>query len=308
MSTPAPPPSHELQHPGSACPACSAALAPDQRYCLNCGHRLTEPRVDYRGALGLAGTREAVGSTRSAPAGRPATGHDQRSVLVTLVAVGAIVLALGVGVVLGRGSGTSGGKATVVTVAGGPAAPAASTASGGSATAAGANANAGSSAVTEDWPSGASGWTVELSSLASSATAADVASAKTAATGKGASAVGVLNGDRHGGTPTGKYVIYSGRFSSDKQAKTALKKLSGKFPGAIVLHVTPKRSSAGGSAGNTSAGSAGLNQAANEQHLSGSAYEKASSKLPSSVGTGGSAPPKDNKKAGGGSSGSCIGC
>ena len=40
----------------------------------------------------------------------------------------------------------------------------------------------------------------------------------------------------------------------------------------------------------------------------GNAYEKASSKLPSTVGTGGSAPPTDNKKAGGGTSGSCIGC
>ena len=56
MSTPAVPTPHELERPGSTCPVCSAALASDQRYCLNCGHRLTEPRVDFRRALGLEPT------------------------------------------------------------------------------------------------------------------------------------------------------------------------------------------------------------------------------------------------------------
>jgi hypothetical protein len=162
---------------------------------------------------------------------------------------------------------------------------------------------------------GASGWTVELSSLDnSSAHQSDVSSAESAATAKGAIAVGVLNGDQHGGTPSGKYVIYSGRFTSKAQAQAAKAKLVKKFPGALILHVTPKGSGNGGSTSNAKSstgppsGSAGSSQASSEKHLSGNAYEKASSKLPSSVGTGGAPPAADNKKPGGGSSGSCIGC
>ena len=30
------------------CPSCGAALADDQRYCLNCGQRQGEPRLDFR--------------------------------------------------------------------------------------------------------------------------------------------------------------------------------------------------------------------------------------------------------------------
>jgi hypothetical protein len=305
MSTPAVPAPHELERPGSTCPACSAALAPDQRYCLNCGHRLSEPRVDYRRTLGLepGGSASATG-----PSGATGAGRDQRGVLVVLVAVAAIVLALGVGIVIGRGNGPSavGGKTTVVTVAaGGTAAGAAAGSTGGASTAGTANA---ASVVSEDWPTGASGWTVELDSLSSTATAADVASAKSAATTKGASAVGVLTGDQHAGTPTGKYVIYSGRFATQKQAKAAQHKLAGKFPGALVLHVKPKSSAGSAGGSNATASNAGASQAAAAHNLGGSAYEKASSKLPSTVGTGGSAPPTDTKKAGGGTSGSCIGC
>jgi hypothetical protein len=170
--------------------------------------------------------------------------------------------------------------------------------------------------VTDAWPAGGSGWTVELSSLDNAtAGASDVKAAETAATAKGAKSVGVLNGDQHSGTPTGKYVIYSGRFSSRSQAQASVHSLAGPFPGALVLHVTPKgsgsHSNAGSSSGggsNQTAGSAGAAQAQSLHKLSGSAYTKASQKLPPSVGTGGAPPPADNKKAGGGTSGSCIGC
>jgi hypothetical protein len=42
--------------------------------------------------------------------------------------------------------------------------------------------------------------------------------------------------------------------------------------------------------------------------LSGAARSKAEAKLPSQIGTGGNAPAVDNKKAGGGTSATCIGC
>ena len=189
-----------------------------------------------------------------------------------LVAVAAIVLALGVGIVIGRGDGATpvAAKPTVVTVAAGGTAAGAAAGSTGGASTSGTPTAAG--LVSENWPAGASGWTVELSSLASTATASDVQAAKSAATAKGASAVGVLSGSGHTGTPTGKYVIYSGRFSTQKQAKAAQHKLVGKFPGALVLHVTPKSSSGlAGGGSNATASNAGASQAAAAHNLGGSA-------------------------------------
>jgi hypothetical protein len=292
MSTPTSPASGpELSQSGARCPTCSAVLASDQRYCLRCGRRLGEPRVDFQHALGL----------RAPPPPPPArrTGWDQRAPLITLLGVAAILLALGVGIVLGRGqtpsTGTGRTTTTIVSVSGGAAAP---TATAPSATAQNV------ASISEDWPAGASGWTVELSSLPkSSAQSSDVLAAKSAASGKGAKDVGALDGDKHGGTPTGTYVIYAGRFASAKLADAELAKLNKTFPGALVLHVTPKGTKAAG--GSTSNASAALGST---QHLSGSAYVQASKKLPAQIGTGGTPPKKDNKTPGAGSSATCIGC
>jgi hypothetical protein len=283
------------------CPNCNALTASDQRYCLNCGQRLAEPRVEFRHALGLAPV-PATGS------GTPSR-WDQRTPVVTVSAIAAVLLALGVGIVIGRGNGpTSSPRAQVVTVnSGGGSAAAASTTPSGSAQPV--------ASISDDWSAGKSAYTVEIGALdKSGALAAAVAKAKSDATAKGATAVGALDGDAHSGTPTGKYVIYSGQYASKKQAEAALAKLKKNFPGALVLHVTPQGSgsSGGSNSGSNSGGSAatnaGASQAANLRNLSGQAYVKASAKLPSQVGTGGAPPPKDNKKAGGGTSATCIGC
>src|SRR4051812_29562068 len=51
-----------------SCAACGAALAHDQRYCLECGARHGAPRVDPLGALGFAATDpEATEVARAAP-------------------------------------------------------------------------------------------------------------------------------------------------------------------------------------------------------------------------------------------------
>src|SRR5262249_6406997 len=106
----------------------------------------------------------------------------------------------------------------------------------------------------------------------------------------------------------------SGHFATRAQAEAARGRLAKKFPGALVLHVKPKGSTTAVNNPNSVAnngppsGSSGSTQAAAAHHLSGNAYEKASAKLPSSVGTGGKPAAADNKKAGGGTSGSCIGC
>jgi hypothetical protein len=279
------------------CPNCNATLAGDQRYCLNCGRRLSPPRVDWGSELGL--------EPASHPSAAPRSAWDSRGPLMTLAAGAAVLLALGVGVVLGRGNGSAAPRSQVVTVAGG--APAAS-ASGGAQNV---------SSISDDWPSRASGYTVELSSIdKSGATAASVASAKAAASSKGAPKIGALNGDAHSGTPTGKYVIYSGRYATKAQAQAAAKKLKNSFPNTIILHVTPGGSGSGSGSGKGSGsgggGGGGANVNTNALNTlagkTGAAYVKAASKLPSQVGTGGKPPPKDNKKPGGGTGGACIGC
>jgi hypothetical protein len=75
------------------CPECRATCAADQRYCLECGHRVGELRVDWRGLL--AGERSSV----AAPAPR-----DARSARIALptprVAATLLLIVMGFGVVV----------------------------------------------------------------------------------------------------------------------------------------------------------------------------------------------------------------
>jgi hypothetical protein len=97
------------------CGNCAAQMAADQRYCLECGERRGDPRMPYMNG------RPQVGEPISA---RPARARRSASAAnTTLVAgVGTLLLAMGVGVLIGRSNGdTRVAKAPpvqVVTVAG----------------------------------------------------------------------------------------------------------------------------------------------------------------------------------------------
>jgi hypothetical protein len=117
---------------GEPCASCGAPLAADQRYCLACGAR--------RGASGQpfrAGSAPAPGgiTTATSTAETPEAAR-LRTNLSALGALGCLLLALGIGVLIGRG-GADGGTvkpapAQVITVGG--AAPAAATTPAASAT------------------------------------------------------------------------------------------------------------------------------------------------------------------------------
>jgi hypothetical protein len=157
--------------------------------------------------------------------------------------VGLLLLAMGVGVLIGRaGNSTAPAKPEIIT------APAATAGTGAASTEA---------AFTSDWPTSRSGYTVQLSTLPTSSTVAAVQAAKTAAVAKGAPAVGALDSSEFSSLPSGSYVIYSGVFHAGAQAQKALAQLRAKFPAAKVIHVSggPSRSGAGGSGG--SAGGSG---------------------------------------------------
>ena len=98
------------------CPACGSAMAADQRYCVECGQRRGPARVPFLDGIGQPSrdAQAARGSSRR---------RGRRPLDATLIAgVGTLLLALGIGVLIGRSSNSTTAKSPrvqVVTVAGG---------------------------------------------------------------------------------------------------------------------------------------------------------------------------------------------
>jgi hypothetical protein len=97
---------------GEACAKCAAPLVADQRYCLHCG----EPRPHVGGPLSAepanSSPRQSPPMTPPAPPGlpgAPGVASASRNNSVALIAgVGVLLLAMGVGVLIGRaGSGSA---------------------------------------------------------------------------------------------------------------------------------------------------------------------------------------------------------
>jgi hypothetical protein len=112
---------------GENCPACGAHMAADQRYCLECGQRRGETRLPI-----VEGLRQRNREDPPPPARR----RPRLTANGTLIAgVGTLLLAMGIGVLIGRTANTpTSGKSGVQVV----------TVGGGGATATGAAANAAS--------------------------------------------------------------------------------------------------------------------------------------------------------------------
>ena len=295
----------KLGDEGERCASCSATLAEDQRYCLNCGTRRGNARIPFLDVM-----REQWEFERAAdapPGGEPtvaARGEDDRNwaPLVAAVAGSAMALVLGLGFLIGQGSG-DGGQAPrpqVVQVGGGGATPVAQT------------------TFQSDWPEGQEGWTVQLVALPKATTQpAQVAQAKTDAQGKGAPDVGALDSDQQSGPDPGNYVVYSGVYDNEKSATKALDKVKKNFPDAQVVQI-------GSGAGDDGAGvkddggdkdalsgkkkeaTVDRSQLKDLQGLSPEEYQKKSRKLPDTTILPGKAPPKDNAAPGGGSSAEVI--
>jgi hypothetical protein len=222
-----------------------------------------------------------------APPGLPgAEPAGQRSqTLLVIAGVGVLMLAMGVGVLIGRSSAPrpSTPAPQVITLAGG----------GGSASS-GTPAEA---SFTSDWPSGTTkGYTVQLQTLPESGTSVSaVEAAKTAATGKGAKSVGALKSEEFASLTSGNYVIYSGVYHTRAQAQKALSGVKQSFPSASVVEVSNRSSgspssssSAAGPAGSGTAGSS-INHPAPPSVLEGlksargKSYEEKSKNLPNVV-------------------------
>jgi len=221
---------------------------------------------------------EVPGSPGAGSPGEPA-----RVGAVTFIAgIGVLLLAMGVGVLIGRASssGSSAGPAQVITVGGGAGT--------------GASSAPAEAAFSDDWPAGKSGFTVQLQTLPSTTTPSAVRAAKAAALAKGATSVGALKSGDFSSLPAGHYVIYSGVYGTHAQAQKALGRLKKNFAGASLIAVSngAGASSHSGSASGASSGS-GSGKPAPPTVLkklstpkSGHSYEQESKNLPNVISTG----------------------
>jgi hypothetical protein len=266
-----------------ACRGCGAPLAEDQRYCLECGERRTPMSSVLLG--GPPGSTPA----QPPPAGASARDAGERGSGATVIAgVGVLLLAIGVGVLIGRsGGGHSAGPAApqVITV---------------SSAASGATAPASEAvAFSDDWPSATNGYTVQLQTLpVAGSQVSAVEAAKSAASAKGAKDVGALKSEDFSSLTAGNYVIYSGVYHKRPEAQKALAKLKKSFPGASVVKVS--NGAAGGSgAASSSSSTRGSGAGSSPSHpappaaveslkkaKSGKSYEEQSKKLPNVISTG----------------------
>jgi hypothetical protein len=89
-----------------SCPNCGAQMAADQRYCLNCGHRRGEPRLPFMDAVVFMESISAPGGAGGAappPPPAKADGDNRWNANAALIAgVATLVLAIGVGFLIGR--------------------------------------------------------------------------------------------------------------------------------------------------------------------------------------------------------------
>ncbi len=112
---PSEPPLAPLPDTRERCAACGATLAADQRYCVECGQRCGPARLPF--------TDASKQPAKQAPSSASRPKRPRPSVNATLIAgIGTLLLALGVGVLIGRlGTGSSATKnppVQIVTVAG----------------------------------------------------------------------------------------------------------------------------------------------------------------------------------------------
>jgi hypothetical protein len=212
-------------------------------------------------------------------------GPERSNTLTVIAGVGVLLLAMGVGVLIGRSGATSKSSPAppqVVTVAAGPAASAPGAAA--------------EPSFTDDWPAGTSGYTVELRKLTQAGTTVSaVEAAKAAASAKGATAVGALKSEDFSSLAAGSYLIYSGVYHNKAEAEKALGGLKKSFPAASVIHVSnassgasssPASSSSGGGAGSSESHPAPPSVLKNLNTVKGKSYEEKSKNLPDVVETG----------------------
>jgi hypothetical protein len=97
-----------------SCPNCGARMAADQRYCLNCGHRRGEPRLPFMDAVVFMESMSAPGGTGGTPPpppSEPKSSNRMNANAALIAGVATLVLAIGVGFLIGRSGHDNGTNA-----------------------------------------------------------------------------------------------------------------------------------------------------------------------------------------------------
>jgi hypothetical protein len=184
----------------TTCPRCSEPLAAGQEYCLLCGMRLREPGRTSRSASAWALRAIAVG-------------------VVALIG-GAAAIAL---------SGRDDSGAAITTAIGGFA----TTPQG-----QGGEAPVGPSGVA-DWPTDEDGWTIALAAVPQTAGRAVAVTRARTARRRGLPQVGVLDSSRYASLHPGYWIVFSGVYSSEAEATSALEEARRASRTAVVRRVVP---------------------------------------------------------------------
>jgi hypothetical protein len=236
QEAPPQPPSVEEQRASAAperCPFCGTPAGPDQDFCLNCGRRLTphyRRPPSWRRAAGIAAVAAlAIGGGAGVAIGLTSGGHDKTPVQTTTTTTAAAAppspAATATTPPAPAPGATSPGK-TGTQPSGGttpgptPGKPTTPAVPGGAV-----------------WPSGKTGYTVDLLETKSSKQA--VSKAKSAI--KKDIPAGVLQSDGYQTLPPGIYVVFAGRYRTSQQATAAANSYAKKgFGSAYARLIQPK--------------------------------------------------------------------
>jgi hypothetical protein len=88
------------------------------------------------------------------------------------------------------------------------------------------------------WPDGQNGWTIVLASIPQSSGRAAATGAARKASAAGLTEVGVLNSSDFSSLHSGYFVVFSGVFSSEQEAMSALDTAKGSYAQAYVRQIT----------------------------------------------------------------------
>ena len=231
---PGPPPAPDTE--GGECPRCGTPYEPLQEYCLECGLRLPV----QRGIIPVLATAWRRRFRRYP--------GDWLWPVLGLLIIAALAAAVGILATQGNGSGT---KTRAETQASVPL----STGTGVTSTTVTETAPEPTASVPTttapeqppppppsntliEWPAGKNGWTIVLSSIPQSSgrpAAVDVAQN---ALGAGLTDVGILDSSQFSSLHTGYYVVFTGTYDTENEARAALDTAQGAYPQSYVRQIT----------------------------------------------------------------------
>ena len=231
---PGPPPAPDTE--GGECPRCGTPYEPLQEYCLECGLRLPV----QRGIIPVLATAWRRRFRRYP--------GDWLWPVLGLLIISALAAAVGILATQDNGSGTktraetqasvplsTGTGVTSTTVTETAPEP---TASVPTTTAPEQPPPPPPSKTLIEWPAGKNGWTIVLSSIPQSSgrpAAVDVAQNALSA---GLTDVGILDSSQFSSLHTGYYVVFTGTYDTENEARAALDTAQGAYPQSYVRQIT----------------------------------------------------------------------